>query len=133
RNIQKMYTAAQTVAPAWQYVRLGAVVPPLLDHETAATGKKRPEDVPPHLGSPRALLQGFFRTMEAADKDDSRLVDALEYLDLENVPAADRSVLGGKLALKLEAVLRKVRLDLSAVPDDWNAGRQLLGEAEAAR
>ncbi|HEV3117440.1 MAG TPA: mechanosensitive ion channel domain-containing protein [Gemmataceae bacterium] len=133
RNIPKMYTAAQTIAPAWQYVRLGAVVPPLLDHETTATGKKRPDDVPPHLGSPRALLQGFFRTMEAADKDDSRLADALEYLDLENVPAADRSALGGKLALKLEAVIRKVRLDLSAVPDDWNAGRQVLGEAEGVR
>src|SRR4029077_2046929 len=27
-------------------------------------------------------------------------------------------------------VLRKVRLDLSAVPDDWNAGRQILGEPQ---
>src|SRR5208282_3418807 len=81
-----------------------------------------------------AVLQGFFRTMDAADKDDSRLADALEFLDLENVGgAADREALGAKLAVKLEAVLRKVPLDLTAVPDNWNTGRQVLGVGQGVR
>ena len=71
--------------------------------------------------------------MDAADANDARLADALEYLDLDNVPLADRGPLGGKLAAKLEAVLRKLPIDLSAVPDDWNAPPQVLGEAQGMR
>ena len=41
--------------------------------------------------------------------------------------------LGGKLAAKLEAVLRKLPIDLGAVPDDWNAPPQVLGEAQGVR
>jgi MscS family membrane protein len=133
RNIPKMYAAARSAEPVSQYVRLGLIVPALEVNAHSATIRKRPDDVPPHLGSPREVLQGFFRTMDAADKDDSRLADALEFLDLENVPAADRGPLGVKLAAKLEAVLRKVRLDLSAVPNDWYAGRQVLGEGQGVR
>jgi MscS family membrane protein len=133
RNIEKMYAAVQSTPPAPQYARLGIVVPALEVHAGSAAARKRPEDVPPHLGSPRAVLQGFFRTMDAADKDDSRLADALEFLDLENLLVADRGPLGSKLAIKLEAVLRKVHLDLGAVPDDWNAGRQVLGQGQGVR
>jgi MscS family membrane protein len=127
-----MYAAVRDVAPDPRYVRMRLVVPGL---EAAAgpTARKRPEDVPAHLGSPRALLQGFFRTMDAADTNDARLADALEYLDLDSVPLADRGPLGGKLAVKLEAVLRKLPIDLSAVPDDWNAPPQVLGDAQGAR
>jgi MscS family membrane protein len=132
RNIPRMYAAAQNVEPDPRYVRMRLVVPGL----QAAAGpraRKRPEDVPAHLGSPRALLQGFFRTMDAADANDARLADALEYLDLDSVPPADRGPLGAKLATKLEAVLRKLPIDLSAVPDDWNAPPQTIGEAQGAR
>jgi MscS family membrane protein len=129
-----MYAAVQTAPPDARYARLGFVVPALqAGTGTAAATRKRPDDVPSHLGSPRALLQGFFRTMDAADADDAHLEDALEYLDLDNVPLADRGALGGKLATKLEGVLRKLQLDLSAVPDDWNAAPQLLGEAQGVR
>jgi MscS family membrane protein len=133
RNVPRMYAAVQDGPPDPRYVRLGFVVPPLQAGAGPAAARKRPEDVPPHLGSPRALLRGFFRTMDAADANDARLVDALEYLDLDNVPPADRGPLGGKLAAKLEAVLRKLQVDLSAVPDDWNAAPQVLGEAQGVR
>jgi MscS family membrane protein len=132
RNVPRMYAAARAARPDGRYVRMGLVVPGL----QAAGGpraRRRPEDVPAHLGSPRALLQGFFRTMDAAEANDARLADALEYLDLSGVPPADRAPLGAKLAAKIEAILRKVPLDLSAVPDDWNAPPQALGEAEGAR
>jgi MscS family membrane protein len=132
RNIPRMYTAAQATAPDPRYVRMGIVVPGLqANHDLAA--RKRPEEIPSHLGSPRALLQGFFRTMDAADSNDARLADALEYLDLENVPLAERAALGSKLATKLEAVLRKLPLDLSTVSDHWNAPPQFLGEGHGVR
>lgn len=132
RNIPKMYAAVQAAAPDARYVRLGMVAPALQAGGNLTPGK-RPEDVPPHLGSPRALLRGFFRTMDAADANDARLAEALEFLDLDNLPRADRAPLGGKLAVKLEAVLRKLSIDLSAVPDDWNAPPQVLGEAQGVR
>src|SRR5262245_4463023 len=132
RNIPRMYAALQNGEPDPRYVRMRLVVPGL----EAAAGpvvRKRPEDVPAHLGSPRALLQGFFRTMDAADANDARLADALEYLDLDSVTLADRGPLGAKLAAKLEAVLRKLPIDLTAVPDDWNAPPVVLGDAQGAR
>jgi MscS family membrane protein len=132
RNIPRMYAAARSAEADPRYVRLGIVIPELQAPESSAV-QKRPEDIPAHLGSPRALLQGFFRTMDAADANDAKLADALEYLDLDNVPLKDRAALGGKLAAKLEAVLRKLSIDLHAVPDDWNASAQVLGEAQGVR
>ncbi len=79
------------------------------------------------------MLQGFFRTLDGADVNDARLADALEYLDLDSVPVADRAALGAKLAVKLEAVLRKLPIDLQSLPDDWNASPQVLGEAQGVR
>jgi MscS family membrane protein len=131
RNISRMYAAAQSAAPDSRYARMGIVVPALEQGKVAV--QKRPEDVPAHLGSPRALLQGFFRTMDSADANDAKLADALEYLDLDNVPVADRATLGGKLASKLEAILRRLPIDLSTVPNDWNAPPQILGENEGVR
>jgi MscS family membrane protein len=132
RNIPKMYAAVQGSEADPRYVHLGLVVPAVEAPSNAAI-RKRPEEVPAHLSSPRALLQGFFRTMDHADANDAGLADALEYLDLDNIPLADRAALGGKLAVKLEAILRRVPLDLSAVPDDWNASPQVLGEAQGVR
>jgi MscS family membrane protein len=129
RNLPKTYTAVQAMTPDPRYVRLGLVVPPL-QASGEARAQQRPEDVPAHLGSPRALLQGFFRAMAAASSNEARLADALEFLDLSNVPAADRTAQGAKLAGKLEGVLRKLPVDLSAVPDDWNAPPRTLGEAQ---
>src|SRR5262249_51497799 len=129
RNVPRMYAAASTLEPDRRYVRLQLVVPGI-EQAGASPVRKRPDAVPAHLGSPRALLQGFFRTMDAANSNDARLADALEYLDLDSIPLNERSQVGTKLASKLEAVLRKVSLDLGTVPDDWNAPPQALGEAD---
>ncbi|HEY7328171.1 MAG TPA: mechanosensitive ion channel domain-containing protein [Gemmataceae bacterium] len=132
RNIPRMYEAVKARAADVRYVRMGIVVPAVEGHVQIAV-QKRPEDVPAHLGSPRALLQGFFRTIDIANAKDAKLVDALEYLDLKNVPVADRATLGGKLAAKLEAILRRLPIELSAIPNDWNAPSQILGESEGVR
>lgn len=132
RAVPRMYEAVKDQPPDMRHVRLGLVIP-LMQATPAADTRKRPSDVPSHLGSPRVVLQGFFRTMDDADSDDTRLTEALEFLDLEAIPLADRGALGGKLATKLEAVLRKLQIDLSAIPDNWNAGTQALGEAQGVR
>lgn len=132
RNIPRMYKAVKSKEADSRYVRMGIVVPAVEGQEKIAV-QKRPEEVPAHLGSPRALLQGFFRTMDSANANDAKLVDALEYLDLDTVPVADRATLGGKLAAKLEAILRRLPIDLSAIPNDWSAPSQILGESEGVR
>src|SRR5262249_38599854 len=58
---------------------------------------------------------------------------AIEFLDLDAMPASDRSVEGIKLAGKLDAILRKLAIDLSAIPDSWNAPPQVLGQAQGLR
>jgi MscS family membrane protein len=131
RNIPAMYEAARGLPADPRYARLNVALPPLEDDPTL--GKGRPASVPAHLGSPRALLQGFFRTMDDADDQDARLADALDYLDLQGIPPADRRARGMKIAAKLDAVLRKLNVDTNALPDDWNAPTQVLGERQGVR
>jgi MscS family membrane protein len=78
-------------------------------------------------------LKGFFRAMDDAEHRASGLADALQYLDLRAVPEAERLAVGGKLAGQLEALLRKVPLDLTVVPDSWNAPAQVFGEVAGFR
>jgi MscS family membrane protein len=136
RNIPAMYRQARDHAADPRFVRLGVALPPL-NHtpgQGACPGSRQPPPkVPPQLGSPRALLQAFFRVMDAAETHDSRLADALVFLDLRALPQADRQVQGAKLATKLEAVLRKIDVELSSLPDDWNAPPQVLGERQGVR
>lgn len=124
--LPRMYEAARNLPPDPRYVRLGVVVES--PGGDGATGRKPPSSVPAHLGSPRDVLKGFFKAMDEADTNDTRLRDALEYLDLRAIPEQDRVVLGGKLATKLEALLRKAEVELASIPDTWNAPPQFLGE-----
>jgi MscS family membrane protein len=128
RNIPVMYEQAKDQPADPRYVRLGKALDPLTAAADPALSRTRPGTVPAHLGSPRALLQGFFRVMDAAETSDAKLVEALEYLDLQAIPQVDRRVQGAKVAVKLDAVLRKLCVELSALPDDWNAPQQTLGE-----
>jgi len=129
RNLEQMYEAARNHEPDPRYTQLGRVVQ-LISPCAVVASAQRPASVPARLGSPRAVLKGFFGVMDDAETDSSHLGLAIEYLDLETMPAADRLVEGGKLAVKLDAVLRKLTVDLSAVSDSWNAPPQLLGPAQ---
>jgi MscS family membrane protein len=130
RNIPTMYEAARNLPADPRYVRLGIALDPLTAADNPTLGDRRPDTVPPNLSSPRAVLKGFFLVMQQAETVDAKILEALEYLDLENIPPADRRAEGTKVAGKLDAVLRKVNVDLSAIPDDWNAPRQVLGQAQ---
>jgi MscS family membrane protein len=129
RNIASMYEEVKDRPADPRYVRLGVA----LASGENASGYRRPETVPADLGSPRALMKGFFRIMEEAETRDAKLLDALKFLDLQSVPSEDRTVQGTKIAGKLDAVLRKIRVELSALPDDWNAPMQVLGEDQGVR
>src|SRR5205807_2330049 len=65
RNIQAMYEHAKDLPSDPRFVRLGVDLPPLKSGE--CLGKGRPANVPADLGSPRALLQGFSRVMDAGE------------------------------------------------------------------
>ena len=88
-NLPKMYDQVKNKEPDVRYVALGKLVPPLTA-EGKSSAQKRPDTVPAHLGLPRAMLKGFFRTMDASQGGDSRLVEALEYMDLEDILPGNR-------------------------------------------
>jgi MscS family membrane protein len=132
RNIPAMYEQVKDMPADSRFVRLRAALPPLTESDQRSS-KRAPAGVPAVLGSPRALLQGFFRVMDAAETQDSRLVEALQFLDLQGMAPGDVHVQGVKLASKLEAVLRRIRVELSALPDDWNAPPQVLGAGQGVR
>ncbi|HLJ95511.1 MAG TPA: mechanosensitive ion channel domain-containing protein [Gemmataceae bacterium] len=132
RNLGQMYEAARNKEPDAHYVQLRRVVPPVAS-DPLPSGTQCPPSIPPQLGTPRAVLKGFFAAMDDAERDDSRLVDAIACLDLEAMPAADRPMAGAKLAAKLDTVLRKLEVDLDAIPDSWNAPPQVLGKGRGMR
>jgi MscS family membrane protein len=133
KNIPAMYEHALARQPDPRWVRLGKVVPLVKADATPQALKERPESVPRQLGSPRAVLKGFFRALDEAETNDARLTDALEFLDLSSVPATNRVAVGRNLATQLEAVLKKLDLDLDTVPGDWNAPPQVLGQRQGLR
>jgi MscS family membrane protein len=132
RNIAAMYEEVKDRPADARYVRLGVALPPA-GPDDAATVHRRPDTVPADLGSPRALLKGFFRTMEEAETKDAKLAESLQFMDLGGVAQGDRDVLGPKIATKLDFVLRKTHVELSALPDDWNAPAQIIGETAGVR
>lgn len=127
-NIPRMYEACQASPVDPGYARLGLIVPMAQALPTVAA--QRPTNVPPQLASPQAVLRGFFRAMDDAEINDSKLVDAIAFLDLASVPPTERVPVAIKLMPKLEAVLRKAPIDLSSISDDWNAPLQKLGEEQ---
>jgi MscS family membrane protein len=131
KNVPAMYEAVKGLGPDPRWLALGVVFPPIAPD--MANLEKAPPSVPSTLRSPRAMLKGFFRAMDEAEANDQRMAEALTFLDLTGIPQADRKVLGCKTATKLEAVLRKLEIDLSAIPDAWNAAPQVLGDTQNLR
>jgi MscS family membrane protein len=132
KNLDKMYATALSMETDPRFNQLGRVIPPVPPN-SLETGQQRPASVSDDLASPRALLRGFFRTMDEAETDERQLVKATEYLDLDGLPASDRPTEGAKLASKLDCILRKLAVDLAAVPDSWNAPTQILGVRQELR
>lgn len=129
RQLPMMYAAAQNARPDTRFSRVGLVVPPVSD-ESASAGGRKPATVPDRLGSPRQVLRAFFRAMDGAESNETKLTEALECLDLGAIPDKDRRGVGATIANKLEAVLRAVSVEIASVPDVWDASSPVtLGEA----
>ena len=56
-----------------------------------------------------------------------------QLLDLSHLPAEDLDTLGPKLATMLEAIFRKIKPDLSTIPDKWSAPPQVLTGPDGLR
>jgi MscS family membrane protein len=125
-NIPRMYEACKAQSVDLGYQRLGLIVP-LVESSPAAIAK-RPATVPAQLASPQAVLRGFFRAMDEADLNDLKLIEAIVYLDLQSLPPAERVPFAVKLMPKLEAILRKIQVDLNSISDDWNAPPLRIGD-----
>ncbi|MBX7103658.1 MAG: mechanosensitive ion channel family protein [Gemmataceae bacterium] len=133
KHLPKMYAAGQNALPDSHFTRLGLVVPPVSAEAVAAAGRK-PDTVPERLGSPLQLLRSFFRAMDSAESNETKLTEALECLDLGAIPDKDRRGVGTNLAGKLEAVLRAVSVEIASVPDVWDAASPyVLGEARGLK
>lgn len=109
-----------------RYLVLKKVVPPPGRAEVAPSAGAAPASVPAEHTSPRAMVRAFFRVIDEAEYADVKLVEAAGFLDLSYLPAADAKQSGPKLAMMLEVVFRKMRLDLSGVSDKWSAPPQVL-------
>ena len=127
-HLQRMYDAGQHAQADYRFARLGLIVKPISLNAVIA-GTKKPDNVPTKLASPRATLQSYFRAMDASETSEAGITEALECLDLGAIPDDDRRGLGTTLAGKLEAVLRALHLDLSAIPDSWDAQTTVLGDS----
>jgi MscS family membrane protein len=131
RNLPAMFAQDRKLPADPRYVRIHVdLTEKDLD---PALSEGRPGSVPDNLGSPRALLQGFFKAIEDAQTEGAPLAETLIYLDLRAIPPADRAARGIKLAGKLDVILRKIHVDLSALPADWNAPTQVLGTSQGVR
>ena len=87
-----------------------------------------PPGVPAGLGSPRKALRTFLESMDELefDGDRSRGPPGLPRPRARS-REDDRAGVGLRLAAKLEAVLRRLGVDLLTVADTWEADPLVLG------
>lgn len=128
--IDTMWRADRDKLPDVRYAVLRSIVPPPPDQAPNATartpGGVKPDSVPDAFASPRRMLHAFFRAVEDAEFDDARQKDAYAFLDVSQFSHEDVSFIAPKRVAMLEAVLRKLKPDVSAVSDQWSAPPQAL-------
>jgi MscS family membrane protein len=129
-NLDGLVEGFRQAAPDPRYARLGVLV-----DASALAGPDRPASPPPGtpagLGSPRDTMATFLAALDELEFDDAKAREAVGCLDLSGLSADDRDALGLRLALKLEPVLRRLRVDLLAIADSWGADPPVLGRDSA--
>jgi MscS family membrane protein len=127
RNLDALVEGHRATPPDLRYATIGVVI----DEGVLAAGKGArvppPPGVPAELGSPRKALRTFLESMDELEFDSERPQILLACLDLGALPAEDRTGVGLRLAAKLEAVLRRLGVDLMTVADTWEADPLVLG------
>jgi MscS family membrane protein len=127
RNLDALVEGHRATPPDPHYATIGVVI----GEEMLTAGKDArvppPPGVPTELGSPRKALRTFFESMDELEFDADRSEILLACLDLDAIPPGDRAGIGLRLAAKLEAVLRRIGVDLLTVADTWEADPLILG------
>ncbi len=127
RNLDALVESFRPKPPDPRYATLGLVI----GEEVLTAGKEArippPEGVPPELGSPRKTLRAFLESMDELEFDGDRSRELLNCLDLSSLSEEIRDSVGLRLAAKLEAVLRRLHVDLMTVADTWEADPFVLG------
>jgi MscS family membrane protein len=126
-NLDALVEGHRGKAPDPRYATIGVV----LGQDVLAAGKEAkvppPPGVPTELGSPRKALRTFLDSMDALEFDADRSEVLLACLDLGAITPADQAGIGLRLAAKLEAILRRLGVDLLTVADTWEADPLVLG------
>jgi len=127
RNLDALVEGFRDRSPDPRYATIGVMI----GEEVLAAGRDAkvapPQGVPLALSSPRKTLRTFFEEMDDVEFDGGRSKDLLECLDLRSISAEARKTAGLRLAAKLEAILRRSRVDLMTVADTWEADTVVLG------
>ena len=127
RNLDALVENHRATAPDPRYATIGVVI----GEDVLAAGKDAkvpaPAGVPEELGSPRKALRSFFQSMDELEFDADQSEKLLACLDLGAIPPEDRAGIGLRLAAKLEAVLRRLNVELVTVADTWEADPLVLG------
>jgi MscS family membrane protein len=127
RNLDALVEGHRATAPDPRYATIGVVI----GEDVLAAGKDAkvppPPGVPEELGSPRKALRSFLQSMDELEFDADQSEILLACLDLGAIPPEDRAGIGLRLAAKLEAVLRRLSIELVTVADTWEADPLVLG------
>ena len=117
RNIDALVEGFRLKAPDPRYATIGIVI----GEDVLAAGREArvppPSGVPHGLGSPRKTLHTFLESMDGLEFDGDRSRELLDCLDLQSLVPEVRASVGLRLAAKLEAVLRRLHVDLMTVAD----------------
>ncbi len=127
RNLDALVEGHRDKTPDPRYATIGVVI----GDDVLTIGKDAkvppPPGVPKGLGSPRKVLRTFLESMDELEFDADQADILLGCLDLSAVPPEDQAGIGLRLAAKLEAILRRLSVDLLTVADTWEADPLVLG------
>jgi MscS family membrane protein len=127
RNLDALVEGHRGTTPDPRYATIGVVI----GDDVLAVGKDAkvppPPGVPEELGSPRKALRTFLESMDELEFDADQSEILLACLDLGGIPPEDQAGIGIRLAAKLEAILRRLGVDLLTIGDTWEADPLVLG------
>lgn len=126
RNLDALVDSLRRKPPDPRYAVIGVTIGEEV-LPSGRDGRQPPPEVPEGLTSPRKVLKTFTEAADTLEYDDEQATALVSCMELDALPDDDRDSLAPRLGAKLEAVLRRIGVDLLAVPDTWEADPLVLG------